>query len=293
MDFKNIEISDRSRLLKYLCSEKEQSCGNTFVNLLVWQKLYGAGFAEEDGVLYIRYLLPETEMYTLPLGDTLKGVKRLIAEKGEMPFFYAADGEAFRAFLAEYGESYEINESRNEFDYIYLRENLEFLRGKKFHSKRNHIAAFSKQYDWSYKAVTYENIPQVRECAEKWYSAHSAVSDAEMATEREGLKTMLANFDALGLSGGMINIGEETVAFTLASAVNGNTYDIHIEKALPEYDTAYTVINREFVSSLPENVKYINREDDLGLEGLRRAKLSYHPDIMLKKYLCIPKEGKL
>ena len=293
MDFKNIEISDRPRLLKYITSKNEQSCGHTFVNLLVWQKLYGAGYAEEDGVLYIRYLLPETEMYTLPLGDTVKGVKRLIAENGKMPFLYAADGEAFRAFLAEYGDRYEINESRNEFDYIYLRENLEFLRGKKFHSKRNHIAAFSTQYDWSYKPVTNETIPQVRKCAEEWYAAHSAVLDAEMATEREGLRTMLSNFDALGLSGGMINVGEKAVAFTLASAVNEDTYDIHIEKALPEYDTAYTVINREFVSTLPENVKYVNREDDLGLEGLRRAKLSYHPDIMLKKYLCIPREENL
>ena len=115
--------------------------------------------------------------------------------------------------------------------------------------------------------------------------------DDELKNEQYGVMLMLGNIKTLGIKGGAIAIDDKIVAFTLGSPINKQIYNIHIEKALKGYDTAYTVINREFALHNLEKYKYINREDDLGIEGLRKSKLSYHPQIILPKYICTKKEN--
>lgn len=290
LEFKPIKIEDVELLKKRLFSPARFSCETNIVNLLVWQEMYDNMYAIDGDMLFIKSGGVEEETYRLPFGDNLeKGIKRLREHTGKQhPPLWVQQGERFIDFKLKFGEEYELIPQRDAFDYIYLQEDLASLKGKKYHSKRNHISAFSKQYSWEFKKITKDIIPDVLECAQEWYRQNSERFDKYMQCEKNGIELILKNMDLLDVKGGAIYIEGKVVAFTLGSPINRDIFDIHIEKALPEYATAYTVINNEFAKTL-EDYKYINREDDLGLEGLRKAKLSYKPNILLKKFLAVPK----
>ncbi len=294
LEFKPFEIEDAKALKKRLFSPARLSCETNIVNLLVWQKMYGNMYAVSDDMLFIKSGGIEEETYRLPFGDNLeKGIEILKNHTGlEYPPLWVQQGDRFVEFNLKFGDDYELITQRDAFDYIYLQEDLANLSGKKYHSKRNHISAFTKKYNWEYRDITKDNIPDILECAEEWYRENSERFDKYMQCEKNGIKLILENMELLDCKGGAIYIDGKAVAFTLGSPINRDIFDIHIEKALPEYATAYTVINNEFAKTLRE-YKYINREDDLGLEGLRKAKLSYKPNILLKKYLAVPKKDRL
>ncbi len=293
MKFKKITLDCVTELNKILrAADGELSCEINFVNLLIWQPLYNNCFCFEDGILYLKSYDDKIQTYSLPFGDVKKGMNKIAEHCGTpYPDIWAQAGARFDEFKKLYGKYYTITESRNEFDYIYNSSDLMNLSGKKYHSKRNHIAAFSKQFNWHYENITDSNIDNVKKCAEIWYSQNYDRMDDELKTEMRGVTLMLQNMNILGIKGGAIVIDGMVVAFTLGSPINEKIYNIHIEKALKGYENAYTVINREFAARNLEKYKYINREDDLGLEGLRRSKLSYKPEILLPKYICTKKEN--
>lgn len=291
MQFREIKVSD-GEIIRGLYMEGENSCENAFVNLLVWQKAYRNEIAFFDNMLFVRSFSNGKPAYRLPIGGDLEKGMRILREfTGGDPRIWAQEGVRLEEFRKVYSERYEFCESRDAFDYIYEREALASLSGKKYHGKRNHISAFSKKHEWHYERITQDNIPAVRECASEWYKQNAERVDRYMLVEREGIETLLDNMEVLGIHGGAIVCDGRVVAFTLGSRINREVFDIHIEKALPDYAEAYTVINREFVRHELTEYKYVNREDDMGLEGLRRAKLSYRPAILLKKYTCLPKEN--
>lgn len=291
LKFKKVEIGDISVFKKYIGFSGELSCESAFVNLLVWQNAYNNMWAEEDGQLIIKSGKGEDSSYRLPFGDDfIKGIKLIREYSGEeYPAFWAQEGRRLDNFKAHFGDKYVLEESRDAFDYIYLREDLANLAGKKYHSKRNHISAFSKKHDWFFEPITPDNIAEVKLCAEKWYKENADREDKYLRCEKRGVETILDNMELLGVKGGAVYSDGGVVAFTLGSKISDEIFDIHIEKALSDYAEGYTVINREFARTLTE-YKYINREDDMGLEGLRKAKLSYRPTILLKKYLCRKKD---
>ena len=290
MNFKKIELCDKDKLLPFLQGANELTCELSFANLLIWQPLYNNCYHIEDGILYLKSYDDNIETYSLPFGDIKTGMQKIIDHVGHLPAIWAQEGKRFDEFKALYGEYYDIFESRNEFDYIYNSSDLINLSGKKYHSKRNHISSFSKKYNWYYEEITADNIDKVKLCAKKWYDQYDDM-DEELKNEMRGVELMLDNMDALDIIGGAIVVDGEVVAFTLGSAINEQIYNIHTEKALDGFDTAYSVINREFAARNLANYQYINREDDLGIEGLRRAKLSYKPQIILPKYICTKKEN--
>ena len=287
LKFKKTEIEDIEVFKKYIGFSEELSCESAFVNLLVWQSAYNNMWAEEDGQLIIKSGKGEDSSYRLPFGDDfIKGIQLIREYSGEKyPDFWAQEGKRLDNFKAHFGDKYVFEENRDAFDYIYLRSDLADLSGKKYHSKRNHISAFSKKHDWVFKPITPDNTADVKLCAEKWYKENADKEDKYLRCEKRGIYTILDNMELLGVRGGAVYVGGDVVAFTLGSRISDEIFDIHIEKALPDYAEGYTVINREFARTLTE-YKYINREDDMGLEGLRRAKLSYKPSILLKKYAC-------
>ncbi len=291
MNFKKIELNDADILKPFLTSADELTCELSFVNLLLWQPLYNNSYCIEDDVLFLKSYDDNIVTYGLPLGDIKTGFEKLVKHTcNPCPDIWAQAGNRFDEFKKLYGGYYDIIESRNEFDYIYNSSDLINLSGKKYHSKRNHISSFTKQYDWHYKDINADNIDKVKRCAEIWYDQNSDRMDEELKTEMQGVTLMLDNMETLDIKGGAIIIDNQVVAFTLGSPINQNIYNVHIEKALNGYETAYTVINREFAAHNLTTYKYINREDDLGIEGLRKSKLSYKPEIILPKYICTKKE---
>ncbi len=287
LKFKKTEIGDIEVFKKYIGFSGELSCESAFVNLLIWQSAYNNMWAEEDGQLIIKSGKGEDSSYRLPFGnDFLKGINLIREYSGEeYPDFWVQEGKRLDNFKANFGDKYVFEENRDAFDYIYLREDLANLSGKKYHGKRNHISAFSKKHNWSFKPITAENTEDVKLCAEKWYKENADREDKYLRCEKQGIITILDNMELLGVRGGAVYVDGKVVAFTLGSRISDEIFDIHIEKALSDYAEGYTVINREFARTLSE-YKYINREDDMGLEGLRKAKLSYKPAILLKKYAC-------
>lgn len=287
LEFKKFEVKDIDVIKKYLDAKGELSCETDLLNLLVWQCAYGNMFAVAEDQLIIKSGEKENEIFNLPFGNSLsKGIELIREYAGvQYPRFWVQQGRRFDEFKEKFGEFYVLEKNRNAYDYIYSQSDLAALSGKRYHSKRNHISAFSRQYDWEYKPLTKERIPDVLKCAEKWYSENEMKLDGYMECEKQGISFILSNFDDLNVKGGIIYVEGQAVAFTLGSAINDKVFDVLVEKALPEYSVAYTVINNEFAKTLTD-FEYINREDDMGLEGLRKAKLSYKPKILLEKYVC-------
>ena len=294
--FKPIEIFDIDTIRDFMGSPEEMSCENSPVNLVIWSERYKNMFAVEDGILIIKSADENgNDIFRLPFGaDMAKGFQKIFQYcDGKKPPFWNPDGQAFSNLPGWFSKEYNILEERDSADYIYLQSNLANLSGKKYHSKRNHISAFSKKYRWQYSPINDSNKNAVLQCADQWYSEHPGSSAANLKSEREGVVLMLNNLDKLGVKGGAILVENRVVAFTLGSAINSEIYDIHIEKALSEFGEAYTVINREFASRELSDYRFINREEDMGLEGLRKSKLSYNPTFLLKKYYCSPKNNDL
>ncbi len=287
LQFKKIEIDDIKTYKEFIENTTELSCDVTFINLLVWQCSYNNMIAVSDGLLFIKTGTGEKESFRLPIGhDLKKGVQMILEYCGDRsPAFYVAEGEALEEFKKYFGDEFELKELRDTFDYIYLRDNLAELSGKKYHSKRNHINNFSKKYEWHYETITAQNIPDVKLCAKRWYEEKADKMDRHMICERDGIETILNNMETLGAKGGAIYVDGKVVAFTIGSAISDSVFNIHIEKALGDFAEGYTVINREFAKNELSQYKLINREEDMGIEGLRKAKLSYNPEILLKKYI--------
>lgn len=292
MIFKKITIDDMGTVGDFLSkAPNEISCDATFVNLLIWQEKFGNTYAVQDGQLFMKIeKIGDNNLFALPFGGNMAdGLSRLNKHLGgNLPVFQAQEGDRLEKFRRIVGDKYIFEESRNNFDYVYSQSDLAALSGKKYHGKRNHIASFTKKYAWRYERITADILDDIRNCANKWYNKKNLLEDIDMRIEKKGVLLLLDNWELLKLTGGCIFANGEIVAFTIGTPINNEIFDIHIEKALPEYSRAYTVINREFAANELSAYKYINREEDLGLEGLRRAKLSYYPIRFVKKYFCRP-----
>lgn len=290
MNFKKIELCDKEKIEPFLKSANELTCEISFVNLLIWQPLYNNYYCIEDNTLYLKSYSNDTEAYSVPFGNVNKGLEKILQHKNALPNIWAQEGERFQIFKKLYGKYYDFHKIRNEFDYIYNSSDLINLSGKKYHSKRNHISTFSKQFNWRYEDITSDNIDKVKKCAAIWYNQRINTADEGLKSEGLGVDFMLQNMDILNITGGAIVVDDAVVAFTLGSPINEHIYNIHIEKAISGFEAAYSVINREFAAHNLSKYKYINRENDLGIDGLRKSKLSYKPEILLPKYLCTRKE---
>ena len=171
-------------------------------------------------------------------------------------------------------------------DYIYTSEKLIHLKGKKLQSKRNHINRFMRENEWKYKTLT-GNPELVRECKsmlDKWMAINSEDKDPSIDYDDFATKIMLENFEYLNLKGGLICVNNEIAAFSIGEVLTKDTVVVHVEKAFTSIHGAYTIMNQQFVINEAADFLYINREEDMGVENLRKAKLSYQPDILLEKY---------
>ncbi|MDR2232385.1 MAG: phosphatidylglycerol lysyltransferase domain-containing protein [Tannerella sp.] len=293
LQFKPITIEDKNTITAFTQSNTFLNCDFAFSNMCSWRFLYDSEFAVEDDFLYIRFFLKvnnkQHRAYMLPLGkgDLQQAVEKIEndASLGNHPlliFGVTADSKNLLEKL--FPGAFTFDADRTYFDYIYLREDLKTLKGKKYQPKRNHINKFNKKYSYTYAPITPDMIPECLALEQKWMQANLNEEDmTSIQYERRSLTFALSHFRELELTGGAIIVDNEIIAFTYGSAINNYTFGVHVEKADIQYDGIFSVINQAFAAHLPEQYLYINREEDMGLPGLRQAKLSYQPVILLEK----------
>ncbi len=254
-------------------------CDQTFGNLYAWARCYGAEIAVWKDSFISRW----QEALAAPLGPQRKEMMELLLEQGERRFIGIDD--AYKTWLEEtFGDRFRFKERRNSADYIYDREALETLRGKKLAAKRNHINYFENQFSWEVRPINRETMPDVLRFNEWWCAVNDCGKDASLKRESCAVRRGLDHFEALGFCGLALYADGKICAFTYGEPIGQEGFCVHVEKADGDLRGAYPMINREFVKSLPAKIRWINREDDTGDSGLRKAKLSYHPSVLLMKY---------
>lgn len=289
MEFKDITLQDKAIIQSITLESTRQNCDLSFSNLFSWKFLYHTKYALINGFLVFRFYANGELSYMAPIGKgNFKNVLTEMLEDANnqgQPFQMLGVCSWMKADIeAVMSGSFEFISDRDYADYLYLREDLATLKGKKFQSKRNHINKFKKNYpDYEYLPLTRELIPECLELEAKWCKANNCQEEVALQAERQALTCSFKHFEELGLRGGVLHVNGQIVAFTFGMPINYETFDVSVEKADTSIDGAYTMINNEFANHIPEQYIYINREEDLGLEGLRKAKLSYNPVIILEK----------
>ena len=293
MEFKKLTCEDKQRFKDVIKKHDYQNAESSFTNLFLWSKAYQIEIAFGEYAMYISFFGADGERHYLApfLYDFNQPIKLALAELRQ--HLHAEDKtfciKGVVKSLKEKIESeikpiYQFFEDRNNYEYIYLSEDLISLSGKKLHAKRNHINYFEKTYSYEYREY---DISLKEECIahiEDWVDQKE--ESKSLSDEIGVLHTILDYYDKLDVKGAVVFVNGRIEALTFGEALNAETALIHIEKANPNIRGLYPYINREFVKREWAEYKYINREEDMGIEGLRRAKLSYNPIYLVEKYSC-------
>lgn len=290
--FKDITLEDRELIQSFTLNSQRRNCDLSFANLWSWLFLYQTKFAVMDGFLLLRFYAGEELAYMMPIGtgDVQPIIEALIEDAaqqgGKFRMLGVCVGMKADLDLAMPGR-FVFTEDRDYFDYIYMRSDLATLKGKKYQSKRNHINKFKNQYpNYEYKELTPELVPECLKLEEEWCRANNCDEQVALGAERASMISALLNMEVLGLTGGVLHVNGKIAAFTYGTPINHETWDVCVEKADTEIEGSYTMINNEYANHIAEQYIYINREEDLGLEGLRKAKMSYHPVVLLEKCMA-------
>ncbi len=278
-EFKPLSFEDRAVFDAFLNWDRAGACEMCFANVLIWRGSEHPRVSLINGNLCV-LIEPtfEAPYFLQPLGETdMEGTIRtclsLAPRLSRLP----------EEFVRRYGSPFKVEENRNNFDYVYRTEDLAELRGKKFDGKRNRIRKFESLGSFAYERLRPEHREDCRRLLEVWY-ADKGDADPYIKAQREAILEALVSFEDLGLTGGVVTVSGKVEAFTFGQGLTGDMALIQIEIANPAFPGLAQWINREFVRREWRSYPLINREQDLGVEGLRRAKLSYQPVRLLKKY---------
>ncbi len=289
IDFHTPSLEDKEWINRKIEETGCRSCEYTFGNIFAYSAKMDIKVAEYEGCLVTRCVYGDELMYCYPMGN---GDKKAAVEA------IIRDSEAFSSDFVIFGmasefadeleslfpDRFKITFDRNGSDYIYNSDDLINLIGKKYQPKRNHISFFKKNYNWSYEKITADNFSECIAMNEKWIEESLYENKDELIEELEIIKLVFENYDALDFVGGLIRVDGEVVAYTMGERMNEDTFCVHFEKAFSKYRGAYPMINREFCENELSAYKYVDREDDLGIDNLRKAKLSYYPAIIREEY---------
>jgi hypothetical protein len=293
IDFRVLILDDISWLKPLLRSAGERGAEYSFTNSLVWGGFYNQRIACVDGFAVIKAGIDQPH-YNFPCGhgDVKQVIEKLTddAKAGGYPFRMRALSHSTREKLENlFPGRFDYREMRDLADYIYAVEDLISLSGRAYQPKRNLISRFQKNNEWEYEPVTSMNVNDCVKMNREWCRRNNCNDNGSLNMETEAVMTMLANFEKLGLAGGLLRVKGEVVAYTVGEPLSDDTFIVHIEKAFTEFQGAYQMINQQFLIHDVKGFTYVNREDDAGDEGLRKAKMSYHPVFLQEKFIAIDK----
>jgi len=264
-----------------------------FITFFMWREANCLRWAVEDDVLYFSGMWKNRPFMTPPFcaADKLPtAIERQIEwfhAQQVVCNFYGLEQQHVEAYRASHDGALELTSDRADMDYVYNTEDLIKLAGRRYHTKKNHFNAFWRSFpEAEYLPVTEDIVPECKLNVNTWakLQAQETPDDPYIEWERRGIVEVLNDFAAFGIKGAALRLGKRIVAFTFGEQSNSDTVVIHVEKAAPDVRGAFTAINREFLAKEWAEVPFVNRQEDMGLDGLRQAKESYRPCRMIEKW---------
>lgn len=296
LNFKMPEIEDKEWVDECLKHSNSLNCEYTFGNVFVWSTAYNTQICHYKNFFICKWGKDKNISYSLPLGegdfsDAIRAIIDDAKENGVKPKIYGITSSYLSMLQESFTGDFEYHYDEAMNDYVYSVEKMASLSGKKYHGKRNHINNFKKQNpNWTFEVIDENNINDCIEFHTKWIEtrAEDDESTEDFSLEFEAVLKAFENYKKLNFVGALIRVENKVIAYTMGEAnMKGNCFVTHFEKASAEIQGAYPIINQEFSNNCLKNYEYVNREEDLGLEGLRKAKESYYPEIFLEKCVAI------
>ena len=296
LTFESPQFEDRQWAQPLLDADPSPACEYSFASVYLWSRAWPQRIARFHDRLLVRIQGKLGLCYLYPAGSgPLSAAVDALAQDAVgngVPLTLVCVTEEQRAALEEACPGrFAFEEDRDGFDYLYDINRLADLPGKKLHAKRNHIRRFDDQFpDWLLEEITPANVPECVELERQWAALRQEEAGEDASTVSEetiAIIEALYHMDKLGLEGALIRADGSPVAFSLGGLITPGVFGVNFEKSFGDIQGAYPAINREmarFVRGRHPGVKWLNREEDMGIEGLRKAKLSYYPDILLTKY---------
>ena len=286
---------ETKELFRQYASMQIRNCDAAFANIFCWQQTYHSLYAAAEGFLIVKYRTEGRRQAAYMLFTpefTEDGMQRIVpmleqdaASEQNTLKITGLPACAAELLRSAFGPKFACACNRDSADYIYNAADLRELPGRKYQPKRNHINRFNDFYNWQYEPLTARHKEECLQLENKWQSHHT--DDESISAERLAIIRAFDNFDALGLRGGALRIDGRLAAFTYGSPINEEVFDVHAEKADTSFDGIFPAINRLFAQTIPQHYKFVNREEDMGLEGLRRSKMSYHPAQLESKFTAL------
>lgn len=292
--FKELSLEDKPLFDRMFTQYPPKISEFTFTNLFIWRNAYQIEISRLKNFLCLFAKKEDHPFFFPPIGEgemieCCRVLLRWMKDKG-IPAKITRVPEAIVSHFDWGAEGFAVTYDRDQSDYVYLLEDLAQLQGRKYHRKRNHIKRFKEKYPYQYVSLVPELISECLGLQTAWCDLKHCDGDPSLANEFSAIKEAFIHFEALGVKGGAILINGKVEAFTLGEPLNRETIVIHIEKANPDFDGLYPTLNQAFLEHHWTGYTYVNREQDLGEDGLRKAKESYFPHHMVNKYTLTLKE---
>jgi len=286
LNFEPISLERQSEYSKYFEKCPQKASDYSFVNLWGWAKEYGLDWAWTDNLVWIRQSIPEI-LYWAPVGpwDGVDWMSCFDEFSGKHASFIRIPEKLLLTWKESFGDRIAVKEERGSWDYLYSISELTELKGKRFHKKRNLLNQFTKNYNFQFVPFDTEAIHMAMAMQEDWCTWRDCEASDVLAAENNAISRVLNSWEKIGgLIGGAIIVNETMAAYTVAESLSADMLLIHFEKGNTDFKGVYQAINQLFLENSDKNYEIVNREQDLGDEGLRKAKLSYHPVDFIKKY---------
>jgi uncharacterized protein len=292
LEFNKLRLEHRERFNEVIKKYNYRNSESSFASLYFWSKYEQIEIAFGEHAMFLRYLNDEGEkvcfspvMYDMsePIRPAIREIRSFLHCEDQTFCITGVIKEKREKIESEY-DHFVFDEDRDNFDYIYESEKLINLSGKKLSAKRNHINFFLNNYTHEYKQYDLSLKGECLALIDSWHQSKD--EDKFLDKEIEVLKKMLDEYELLDLKGAVVYVNGKIEALTFGCALSEDTALIHMEKANAEIRGLYPFINQQFIKNEWADYKYINREEDMGIEGLRKAKLSYYPAFMVEKYAC-------
>jgi hypothetical protein len=288
-DFRPVSLDDRDFFYSHYRRFPQAHSDNTFTNMVCWNHYAHYRFAFIEDSIVLSSTINGKTRYRPPIGprnpDLLADVMALAVKSSDESPLVILDDDT-RAWISTLYPGLCLHPQREYFDYVYQSADLAELPGKKYSTIRRQLNQFQRNCSHKVEAITEDNTPEVRDFLEEWCEWKDCDSEAVLANEKEAVFFAISNFQRLRLSGLIIRVEGNIMAMSLFEGQTGNAAVVHFEKALLDCKGIYRAINAETAKFLVKDYRYINRESDMGIEGLREAKTRYHPDHMVEVHFA-------